>query len=324
MSCDASLGEILPDGRFLSSGTQSGVLKATLGELTAEMEISMSPAPIHFRLESVLCGPSNPYKVEVQAIVNDKPIDLYAEALTWTSLNPTVATVNEVGLITGHTTGTTQVVGQIDDFRDTLSVRVEIPADSIIVWDDFRDFASWTVTGSTGFGPALTSVDNSSVVNLCFTFKAGRGGQNVQVKKDSVLYSCPEKLRIPMLTDAVVSEVIVMLRANNSLENRHVKFQNIPTNEPYTIEVALADEFGTDAAIWPLHFEGILWYLDRANEVGPKYISLSGISEVFSEDVLSTLPTVSVQPSAMKYMEQDMLYIQYNGQTYNVLGTRVK
>lgn len=324
LSCDASLGEILPDGRFLSSGTQSGVLKATLGELTTEMEISMSPAPIHFRLESVLCGPSNPYKVEVQAIVNDKPIDLYAEALTWTSLNPTVATVNEVGLITGHTTGTTQVVGQIDDFRDTLSVRVEIPADSIIVWDDFRDFASWTVTGSTGFGPALTSVDNSSVVNLCFTFKAGRGGQNVQVKKDSVLYSCPEKLRIPMLTDAVVSEVIVMLRANNSLENRHVKFQNIPTNEPYTIEVALADEFGTDAAIWPLHFEGILWYLDRANEVGPKYISLSGISEVFSEDVLSTLPTVSVQPSAMKYMEQDMLYIQYNGQTYNVLGTRVK
>lgn len=324
LSCDASLGEILPDGRFLSSGTQSGVLKATLGELTAEMEISMSPAPIHFRLESVLCGPSNPYKVEVQAIVNDKPIDLYAEALTWTSLNPTVATVNEVGLITGHTTGTTLVVGQIDDFRDTLSVRVEIPADSIVVWDDFRDFASWTVTGSTGFEPALTSVDNSSVVNLCFTFKAGRGGQNVQVKKDSVLYSCPEKLRIPMLTDAVVSEVIVMLRANNSLENRHVKFQNIPTNEPYTIEVALADEFGTDAAIWPLHFEGILWYLDRANEVGPKYISLSGISEVFSEDVLSTLPTVSVQPSAMKYMEQDMLYIQYNGQTYNVLGTRVK
>ena len=324
LSCDASLGEILPDGRFLSSGTQSGVLKATLGELTTEMEISMSPAPIHFRLESVLCGPSNPYKVEVQAIVNDKPIDLYAEALTWTSLNPTVATVNEVGLITGHTTGTTQVVGQIDDFRDTLSVRVEMPADSIVVWDDFRDFASWTVTGSTGFGPALTSVDNSSVVNLCFTFKAGRGGQNVQVKKDSVLYSCPEKLRIPMLTDAVVSEVIVMLRANNSLENRHVKFQNIPTNEPYTIEVALADEFGTDAAIWPLHFEGILWYLDRANEVGPKYISLSGISEVFSEDVLSTLPTVSVQPSAMKYMEQDMLYIQYNGQTYNVLGTRVK
>ncbi len=324
LSCDTSLGDILPDGRFLSSGTQSGVLKATLGELTTEMEISMSPAPIHFRLESVLCGPSNPYKVEVQAIVNDKPIDLYAEALTWTSLNPTVATVNEVGLITGHTTGTTQVVGQIDDFRDTLSVRVEIPADSIVVWDDFQDFASWKVTGSTGFEPTLTSVDNSSVVNLCFTFKAGRGGMNVQVEKDSVLYSCPEKLRIPMQTDAVVSEVIVMLRANNSMENRHVTFKDIPTNEPYIIEVALADEFGTDAAIWPLHFESIVWYLDRATEAGAKYITLSGISEVFSEDVLSTLPTVSVQPSATKYMEQDMLYIQYNGQTYNVLGTRVK
>ena len=127
-----------------------------------------------------------------------------------------------------------------------------------------------------------------------------------------------------MQTDAVVSEVIVMLRANNSMENRHVTFKDIPTNEPYMIEVALADEFGTDAAIWPLHFESIVWYLDRATEAGAKYITLSGISEVFSEDVLSTLPTVSVQPSATKYMEQDMLYIQYNGQTYNVLGTRVK
>ena len=324
LSCDATLGEILPDGRFLSSGTQSGVLKATLGELTAEMEISMSPAPIHFRLDSVLCGPSNPYKVEVQAIVNDKPIDLYSEALTWTSLNPVVATVNEVGEITGHASGTTQVIGQIDDFLDTIFVRVEMPADSIIVWDDFRDFASWTVDGSNGFNPMLTTVDNSSYVNLSFTFKAGRGGMNVQLKKDSVLYSCPEKLRIPMLTDAVVSEVIVMLRANNSMENRHVTFNDIPTNELYTIEVVLADEFGTDAAIWPLHFEGIIWYLDRANEAGARYITLPGISEVFAGDILSTLPTVATQSNGTKYMKQDMLYIQYEGQTYNVLGTRVK
>jgi hypothetical protein len=127
-----------------------------------------------------------------------------------------------------------------------------------------------------------------------------------------------------MLTDAVVSEVIVMLRANNSLENRYVTFNDIPTNELYTIEVVLADEFGTDAAIWPLHFEGIIWYLDRANEAGARYITLPGISEVFAGDILSTLPTVATQSNSTKYMKQDMLYIQYEGQTYNVLGTRVK
>lgn len=324
LSCDASLGEILPDGRFLSSGTQSGVLKATLGELSTEMEISMNPAPIHFRLDSVLCGPSNPYKVEVQAIVNDKPIDLYAEALAWTSLDPAIAAVDEVGVVTGLTTGTTYIIGQIDDFKDTITVKVEMPSATTIIWDDFHDYASWQLSGTTGFNPALTSVDNSSNVNLNFTYKVGRGGTNVQAKKDSVIYSCPEKLQIPMFTDAVVSEVIVMLRANNALENRHISFKNIPTNEQYTIEIVLADEFGDDAAIWPLHFEGIIWYLDRSTETGPRYITLQGVWEVFEEGVDSKVEIVATNEIVTKYIEQDGLYIQHKGYKYNVLGATIK
>ena len=46
-----------------------------------------------------------------------------------------VKITNEMGEITGHASGTTQVIGQIDDFLDTIFVRVEMPADSIIIWD---------------------------------------------------------------------------------------------------------------------------------------------------------------------------------------------
>ena len=324
LSCAPTLGEILPDGRFLSSGTESGILTATLGDLTAEMEISMSPAPIHFRLDSILCGPSNPYKVEVQAIVNDKPIDLYAEALNWTSLNPTVASVSELGVITGLSTGMTQVVGQIDDFRDTITVRVEIPSANIILWDDFHNVESWQLSGSTGLNPTLMSVDNSSDMNLCFTFKASRGGANVAASKDSIFYSCPEKIQIPMITDAIISEAIVMLRANNAIENHHIIFPNIPTNEPYTMEIVVADEFGTDAAIWPLHFEGVVWYIDLATEVGPKYFTLSGISEVFADSIFSDVSSISTSHSVTKYINQDILYIQRNGKIYNVLGACIE
>lgn len=324
LSCDSTLGEILPDGRFLSSGTESGILTATLGDLTAEMEISMSPAPIHFRLDSILCGPSNPYKVEVQAIVNDKPIDLYAEALNWTSSDPTIASVSELGVITGLSTGMTQVVGQIDDFRDTITVRVEIPSANIILWDDFHNVESWQLSGSTGLNPTLMSVDNSSDMNLCFTFKASRGGANVAASKDSIFYSCPEKIQIPMITDAIISEAIVMLRANNAIENHHIIFPNIPTNEPYTMEIVVADEFGTDAAIWPLHFEGVVWYIDLATEVGPKYFTLSGISEVFADSIFSDVSSISTSHSVTKYINQDILYIQRNGKIYNVLGACIE
>ena len=320
LSCDTLLGEILEDGRFFSSGTQSGVLIATFGELTTEMRINMSPAPIHFRLESILCGPNNAYKVEVQAVVNDSPIDLYAEALTWTSLDPSIATVDEMGVVTGLATGTTQIVGQIDDFKDTLLVNVEIPSTSTILWDDFRNFASWKVSGTSGFNPTLSSTDNASNVNLSFTFKAGRNGMNVKVEKDSVLYSCPEKLQIPMITDAVVSEVVVMLRANNTIENKHISFKDIPTNEQYVIEVVLEDEFGSDIAIWPLHFEGVMWYLDRETESGTRNITLSGISEVFAQGGSSDIGTLQSQSSVTKYIEGSNLYIQFNGRTYNALG----
>ena len=260
----------------------------------------------------------------MQAIVNDKPIDLYAEALAWTSLDPAIAAVDEVGVVTGLTTGTTYVIGQIDDFKDTIAVKVEIPSATTIIWDDFHDYASWQLSGTTGFNPALTSVDNSSNVNLNFTYKVGRGGTNVQAKKDSVIYSCPEKLQIPMFTDAVVSEVIVMLRANNALENRHISFKNIPTNEQYTIEIVLADEFGDDAAIWPLHFEGIIWYLDRSTETGPRYITLQGVWEVFEEGVDSKVEIVATNEIVTKYIEQDGLYIQHKGYKYNVLGATIK
>jgi hypothetical protein len=168
------------------------------------------------------------------------------------------------------------------------------------------------------------SVDNSSDMNLCFTFKASRGGANVAASKDSIFYSCPEKIQIPMITDAIISEAIVMLRANNAIENHHIIFPNIPTNEPYTMEIVVADEFGTDAAIWPLHFEGVVWYIDLATEVGPKYFTLSGISEVFADSIFSDVSSISTSHSVTKYINQDILYIQRNGKIYNVLGACIE
>jgi hypothetical protein len=289
------------------------------------MEISMSPAPIHFRLDSVLCGPSNPYKVEVQAIVNDKPIDLYSEALTWTSLNPVVATVNEVGEITGHASGTTQVIGQIDDFLDTISVRVEMPADSIIVWDDFRNVASWELKGSpTSFNPSLTIPEDASAsVVLNFTYGSGRN-PFIQLSKDSLLFSKPEKILFPITSNAVFEKVIVMIRANNSTTTEQITFLNPTPGQENILEIDVDERFGTDVAIFPLHFLSVKFVPNSETAKGECYITLPGIIEVFSEET-SDLESInsSSSNSSLKYIKNGTLYIQSNGEIYDAIGVKV-
>ena len=98
LSCAPELGEILADGRFLASGENGGTLYAHLGDITTELEVRLiSSAPIAIRLDSVLCDAAHPYTVEVQGSVGNATIDLLASALTWTSLNPEIATVDETG-----------------------------------------------------------------------------------------------------------------------------------------------------------------------------------------------------------------------------------
>ena len=90
----------------------------------------------------------------------------------------------------------------VNDDTIGLHLNDEPGLDMQYIYDDFHDYASWQLSGSTGFDPILTSVDNSSNVNLSFTFKVGRGGTNVQAKKDSVIYSCPQRslISFPIIT----------------------------------------------------------------------------------------------------------------------------
>jgi hypothetical protein len=80
----------------------------------------MASAPIAIRLDSVLCDATHPYTVEVQGAVGNATIDLLASALTWTSLNPEIATVDETGAVIGVANGATYVIGQLGEFADTI------------------------------------------------------------------------------------------------------------------------------------------------------------------------------------------------------------
>lgn len=325
LSCDPALGEILEDGRFLASGENGGTLRASLGDITTELEVRlMASAPIAIRLDSVLCDAAHPYTVEVQGAVGNTTIDLLAAALTWTSLNPEIATVDETGAITGIANGTTQVIGQLGEFSDTILVHVELPTGNEMLWDDFRVASNWKLKGSTGFNPSLSvSEDAEAPVNLLFTYKSARSPY-IQFEREAPIYSRPDTIRIPMTTDAIFSKVYATIRANNAIQGVNITIEpNAAGN--FTLDIPVEQYFGTDVAIWPLHFELVKCFLNTSTEKGERYITLPGIYQIYGEKsgIDTGLEHTITTQQPTKILKNGQLLIRHNGCTYTILGIQL-
>ena len=325
LSCDPQVGEILPDGRFLASGENGGKLTATWGSVTTDLDVRIvTSAPISIRLDSVLCDALHPYKVEVLGTVGNNTVEVLADALEWESLDSSIATVNEKGEVTGVKNGRVVVVGTLGEFSDSIIVDVEVAEANQIVWDDFRNAASWEVTGSpTSFNPSLSvPQDASAPVTLNFTYGSGRN-KFLQLSKDSLLYSLPEKVLVPMTSNAVFEKVIVMIRANNSTTTEQITFLNVAANEEHVLEIDVKERFGDDAAIYPLQFLSVKMIPTTGTPNGACYVTLPGIIEVFAEGTTDVDNITSSQSTTLKYIKNGSLYIQTCDKTYDVLGQQV-
>ena len=324
LSCDPTVGYFDDLGRFVC--LQSGLLYASLGDIQTTIEIRLiDSAPVDIRLDSVLCGAGKPYKIEVQGIVGDTPIDLLSDALDWESLDSNIADVEPTGEIIPVSNGVTQIVGRLGDFEDTIVVTVEIPEANKIVWDDFRNAASWEIKGSpTSFKPSLSvPEDPNTPVNLIFTYGSGRN-PFIQLSKDSLLYSKPEKILVPITTNAVFEKVIVMIRANNSNTTEQITFLNPKTGEENILEIDVKERFGADVAIYPLHFLSLKMVPTSATSKGECYVTLPGIIEVFTEETTDVENiTTSSSNTASKFIKDGSLYIQSMDKVYDVLGVQV-
>ena len=326
LSCNPALGEILDDGRFLASGENGGTLHAALGDITTELEVRlMTSAPIAIRLDSVLCDAAHPYTVEVQGSVGNATIDLLASALTWTSLNPEIATVDENGAVTGVANGSTHVIGQLGEFADTILVNVEIPTSHEMLWDDFRIVDNWTLKGSSGFNPTLSvPEDPNAPVNLMLNYKAARPPY-VQLTHKAPLYSRPDTIRIPITSDAVFGDITVCIRANNATQAKNITITSTAAaGESFEVRIPIAEEFGTDVAIYPLHFELIKLFFNSATPKGERYITLPGIYQVYGSDngINTGVENTTTTQHPTKFLENGQLLIRHNGQIYTILGTK--
>lgn len=324
LSCDPALGEILEDGRFLASGVNGGTLRAALGNITTELEVRlMTSAPIAIRLDSVLCDATHPYEIEVQGTVNNATIDLLPAALTWTSLDPEIATVDGNGVVVGVANGSTLVIGELGDFRDTILVNVELPTSNEMLWDDFRVTENWKLKGSTGFNPTLSVPEDANApVNLLFTYKSARSPY-IQFQREAPIYSRPDTIRIPMTTDAIFSKIYATIRANNAKQGINITIEPNAAGD-VTLDIPVEQYFGTDVAIWPLHFELVKCFLNTSTDKGERYLTLPGIYQIYGEksNVGTGVENATTNQQPTKFLENGQLFIRHNGQTYTIFGVQ--
>ena len=322
LSCDASLGEILPDGRFLASGTQNGMLHASLpveGASPAAFDLTirlLTGAPVAFRLDSVLIDAAHPYTIQVQCAAAGNIYDLLPAALTWTSKDETVATVDDQGVISAVSEGYTCIIGAVDDFSDTISVHVVAPVRGKRCWDNLLQPSSWELTGTTNFNPAW---ENAAIV---FDYVGGRGAF-VRFEGDSTIVAIPDTIRIPVNTSADVQKITVSIRPNNSITTRTVSlFDNsMPTGTDVNIDFVVREVFGEDAAVYPLHFEAVKFFIASTTPKQQHTIATQGIWLLASDTEDALFPLHRDNNSGIrKIITPYGVRIIKDGRSYTLLG----
>lgn len=313
LSCDATLGEILDDGRLLASGSSGGLLTATLGAVSTTFPVSLtSIAPVNFKMDSILMDNRHTCTIEVESMVNGQIIELKQEALHWVSKDESVVTVSSSGIISAVGNGQTFVIGSLGDLADTLMVRVENPEVRELIWENWSDNTdSWKLTASSGLNARVQPQDQANGLAVLFDYSAGRQ-RYVKVEHIGAFYGLPDSIRIVFSTDAVLDYVMVSMVATDVKRTESKKFQVQEAGNEVVLQFAPKDFFSMfTVASYPIVFQSLYFALATSNTNTTHRIELQTISLIYNGVVVDYLEPLSKIPfSVYPNPATDMLYVE--------------
>ena len=241
LSCPESLGTIRDGITFFATGSGTDMLTGTLGDVSVSAPLTIVGAgeAISLKNDSVLTDTYRTYAVELQSLVGETWMPLDPAALTWSSNDESIVTINpETGELQGVRDGTTSVTGVIEDQSVTMNVTVEKPVKRIYPLDPEMDLNTWQISMSGGKNYTVEPLDNG--VKVDYTGSSGRVNY-FRMNKDIVLWSLPDTLRVRINPgDAPVTGVTFALRPNGGkISYLAVNPESIPANEESTIDLPI-------------------------------------------------------------------------------------
>lgn len=286
LSCDATAGYINANGEFVFTGSSSGKLTATLGNISTTVTVQpVHDAEIFIRLDSVCVDLHNPYPIEVQSKIGLNTMTVLPSALTWTIRNPDVCEIKE-GIVTGLNNGTTIVVGSLGTFRDSIKVTVEIPSSGRIVHNTFSSGIQWALTSSltswnTHFDSTLRPQSWEHGNAIQYTFQSTRS-PFFKLTGSVQLYGLPDTIQIVLNTGtATFNSIIVGMKSAVSLTTTPVTFNNVGGSSDFLLSIPRSAFLTntSDFANFPLSLEYLTFYLNSSGHVsGQTYVV--GLKEI--------------------------------------------
>lgn len=199
LSCDPALGEIIDGGTTLyANGSGTHPLTATYSNgVTATVMVTIGSAAPEMRLSSVLIDPHHPYTAEVTSTAGDEVMTIDNKALTWTSDDPGIATVDDLGVISGVKAGSTVVRATVDSFAGSLPVTVDVPGRRYLNIDREGDLSKWSVTKTSMSSAELSKPEGVADGGMAVTYKvSSTRGTKVTLKLPVDLCGVPDSIRM--------------------------------------------------------------------------------------------------------------------------------
>ena len=310
LRCDAQVGEIAADGRFVASGSHGGIVTARYNNVETQFKIELiSSAKIAFRLDSVLIDSRREYPMQVQSVIGLNTMDVLPAALNWNAVDPSVCSV-ESGILKGIKNGSTSVIGSLGDFKDTIKVVVEIPQTAVVKADGFTP-TDWTLDASSALNATF---DNQNLPNnwtsggcVNFVFNSTRAPY-IKLIKNLNLYSLPDTLKFTFNAgDISLSKLLISMHANNSSSDITREFNTFQPNIDNTITIPLTPLFNlTEIAIYPIHLNYLNFYLNVLTAGQSYRLALKDISLCYKAYSFSATPAFfesgfSIYPSPAQH-----------------------
>ena len=274
LTCPATLGYINAEGKLVASGNQNGTLTADYNGIKTKVNIVLrDEAEIAIRLDSILIDNKLEYPIEVQSVIGQNTMQVLPAALTWTVINPEICSI-ENGILKGLKNGATLIIGNLGAFKDSIFVKVEIPATARIIQDDFSDLTSWTMTASASDWNTVLSKTDLPIswihgIGIQYNYKSARS-PSVKMSKPMPLYSLPDTIKLVLNTGSVdISKLIIALRANNQTSLITTTFNTlaINTEKEYAIPTTSIAANVKDIASYPIWFDYFTMYINTASQI---------------------------------------------------------
>lgn len=285
LSCPETIGHIKSDTTFFADGNGYALLTATYNGCTATLPVTVSGGSesLSMRLDSVLNDGYRHYAVEVTSTVGENTMTIDPSALTWSSSDQSVVSIDaNTGVLCGVADGTATVTGTVEGYTGNLKVTVEKPTSHVMPIDPALDPSTWTTSISGGDKPVVEAVGDG--LKCTFNGKSARL-YYLNLNKKLTVWSMPDTLRVRLNPgDVAVTSLVFTVRIpGGKAVAMTVQTPNIKNNAENVIDLPTAQWADVaDVATFPITLSTLRANFGKTTVGNPYTMTFNGIEAVYN------------------------------------------